>query len=118
MDDWEWFRNGGRVPGSVGHEALADALFSESADLAKVLNEVHASPSAPTIQVSPCFHMRERKVAIKVCDASPREVVRRDLDLMPSENGRGLMIIAACSKEWGIKPERGGKPVWFVISLD
>lgn len=70
-----------------------------------------------TILVSVCFHLRERRVVIRVWDCSPRPVVRHDLDLT-SENGRGLVIIEAYSKEWGITSEHGGKAVWFVIGLD
>lgn len=51
MDDQKRFWNRARMPGPVGRETPANALVSESAEPAKVLNEVHTSPSAPTIQV-------------------------------------------------------------------
>jgi serine/threonine-protein kinase RsbW len=32
------------------------------------------------------------------------------------ESGRGLQIVAACSREWGVRPEPGGKEVWAILA--
>ena len=59
--------------------------------------------------------LHENQILIEVwdcTDATP-EVIRSD-DL--AVNGRGMFLVDALSKEWGVRPEeRGGKTVWARI---
>lgn len=32
-----------------------------------------------------------------------------------NESGRGLQIVAALARSWGVKPGRGGKTIWFAL---
>jgi len=55
------------------------------------------------------------RVVIEVFDNDPRPPVKADADT-DAENGRGLMLVDALSKEWGYYfPPAGGKTVFCVI---
>lgn len=53
-------------------------------------------------------------VRVEVADASPQLPV---LQQPPVEavTGRGLMIIEALSRRWGVEPTETGKTVWFEV---
>lgn len=50
-------------------------------------------------------------VRVAVRDASPARPVLRDPDPY-AISGRGLRIVAALAREWGVRPDDGGKAVW------
>ena len=53
-------------------------------------------------------------IAINVWDASPRPPVPKDTSA-DADSGRGLMIVAAVSTDWGWAAADPGKVVWAVI---
>src|SRR5262249_8757785 len=59
--------------------------------------------------------LRDGQVRIEVADHDPGLPVQPDTD-PESESGRGLQLIEALSKEWGVTPlSCGGKVVYVVI---
>jgi anti-sigma regulatory factor (Ser/Thr protein kinase) len=56
------------------------------------------------------------RVRVSVTDASPtRPTVRRpSLDAI---GGRGLYLLDSLASRWGVRNGRGGKTVWFELSL-
>jgi anti-sigma regulatory factor (Ser/Thr protein kinase) len=53
-------------------------------------------------------------VAINVWDASPQPPVPKNAGA-DADSGRGLMIVAALSTDWGYSAANPGKVVWAVI---
>jgi anti-sigma regulatory factor (Ser/Thr protein kinase) len=54
-------------------------------------------------------------VRVEVSDTSPRPVVLRDgSDL--ATGGRGLYLVEALARDWGVAPHPPGKAVWFELS--
>jgi len=58
-----------------------------------------------------------RRVAIHVWDASPLPPVRKDAG-PEAASGRGLMIVAALTADWGCSAADTGKVVWAVIDAE
>jgi len=55
------------------------------------------------------------EVRIEVCDTGGGRP--RPLSPGPEEpSGRGLMIVQAMSRDWGVEPAGGGKKVWFTLA--
>lgn len=50
----------------------------------------------------------------EVSDGSPK-APRPRLAEHDSEAGRGLFLLDQMAREWGVRPERQGKTVWFVL---
>ena len=53
-------------------------------------------------------------------DLSPPDLTepgQDDVAAWDSEGGRGLLLLAAVSDAWGIRPEPTGKTVWFSLAL-
>ena len=57
------------------------------------------------------------RVAIHVWDASPLPPVRKDAG-PEAASGRGLMIVAALTADWGCSAADTGKVVWAVIDAE
>jgi anti-sigma regulatory factor (Ser/Thr protein kinase) len=57
------------------------------------------------------------RVAIHVWDASPMPPVRKDAGT-EADRGRGLMIVAALTADWGCSAADPGKVVWAVIDAE
>jgi anti-sigma regulatory factor (Ser/Thr protein kinase) len=56
------------------------------------------------------------RVRIEVIDeGGDQEPVLRDVNSQ-EEGGRGLMLIAACAKDWGVKDRPGGRVVWAELA--
>ena len=54
----------------------------------------------------------EGTVRIEVVDRSPDELVPPGSPSLDAERGRGLGIVAAVSRRWGVELDRGAKTVW------
>jgi anti-sigma regulatory factor (Ser/Thr protein kinase) len=56
------------------------------------------------------------RVEVRDADAAPPRLREADPD---AESGRGMVLLAALAKEWGVRrPGRGaGKTVWFTLAL-
>jgi hypothetical protein len=56
-------------------------------------------------------------VRLSLRDRSPEQLREQVLDV-ESDHGRGLAIVAACSRTWGVLPAAdGGKLVWAVLDM-
>jgi two-component sensor histidine kinase len=78
----------------VGHELVANALR-------------HGLPPA----VLRLLH-RGDTVVIEVGDSSDQIPRIAEIDNMTSTSGRGMQIVDALARAWGVRPHRGGKTVW------
>jgi anti-sigma regulatory factor (Ser/Thr protein kinase) len=58
----------------------------------------------------------QRGVTCEVTDTSP-SLPRPRQASTSDERGRGLAIVAALASASGVRPETGGKTVWFTLSL-
>ncbi|WP_309221692.1 ATP-binding protein [Streptomyces sp. Act143] len=101
-----------------GHEAEGENV----ANAALLVSELAAN----VVRHAPLL-VREFEVAvtaredgsclIEVCDQGRGlPVVVRDGEVGEAENGRGLRLVEAVAKEWGVRPDRHvGKTVWALI---
>lgn len=96
----------------------AELLVSELVTNARAASgHDHGQPGkAVTDQVSLTLSRLADRLVIEVADSNPDPPVPADPDT-EAENGRGLMLVQALSKEWGhfLLPA-GGKVVYCVIS--
>jgi hypothetical protein len=59
----------------------------------------------------------QRSIVIYVWDSEDRMPVQRDA--MPDdESGRGLMLVEALGKDWGVYKKDRGKVVWVIVAAD
>lgn len=62
------------------------------------------------------LHLQGDQILVEIWDCAddhPRVVLPDDLAV----HGRGMFLVQALSKDWGVRPERtGGKTVWAKIS--
>jgi anti-sigma regulatory factor (Ser/Thr protein kinase) len=98
------------------HFALAAAslLGCAPADLGLVVSElatnacVHArSPFVVSVT------LQDVGLVVEVADEDPTPVAVQPLTTGPS--GRGMHIVAAVAKDWGLAPRQPGKAVWAVL---
>ena len=94
--------------------AAAEHLGCCPADLGLVVSElatnacVHArSPFTVTVE------RHDAGLLVEVADDDPAPVTVQPLTRGPS--GRGMHIVAAVAKDWGMTPGEAGKSVWAVL---
>jgi anti-sigma regulatory factor (Ser/Thr protein kinase) len=94
--------------------AAAEHLGCCPTDLALVVSElatnacVHArSPFMVTVE------RHDAGLLVEISDDDPAPVVVQPLTSGPS--GRGMHIVAAVAKQWGMAPGESGKTVWAVL---
>jgi anti-sigma regulatory factor (Ser/Thr protein kinase) len=94
--------------------AAAEHLGCCPTDLGLVVSElatnacVHArSPFTVTVE------RRDAGLLVEVADDDPAPVTVRPLT--PGPSGRGMHIVAAVAKDWGMSPGEGGKSVWAIL---
>ncbi|CCH33385.1 ATP-binding protein [Actinosynnema sp. NPDC047251] len=57
----------------------------------------------------------EAGIRVEVADQSPAQPAPRPVQV-DSARGRGLIIVAALSREWGTSPKADGKVVWAELA--
>jgi anti-sigma regulatory factor (Ser/Thr protein kinase) len=87
----------------------AELLVSEL-----VTNAIQASAGLPAPVVRLWLVAERDAIVIRVWDASPHMPRHQDAD-PESEHGRGLMLVASLSKQWGACRKSAGKVVWAQI---
>lgn len=93
-------------------------LDSVSADVLLVVSELvtNVVKHAPG-PVDVALVREGDRVEVRVGDCSATPPVQRSLDLS-ALGGRGLLIVAACSIAWGVRPTvAGGKSVWAAFDV-
>lgn len=60
------------------------------------------------------LRVRDGRVSVEVTDGAS-DPPRPRLAEPDSEAGRGLFLIDQLARDWGVRPERRGKTVWFVL---
>lgn len=99
-------------------ELLHDRGIAELDDVAALLTSelvtnsvIHASSE---VEVS--CEIGSERVRVAVSDHSPVSP-RVGTFGSTGPGGRGVMIVAALADDWGTETERGGKSVWFELSV-
>lgn len=59
-----------------------------------------------------------RSVRVEVFDGSPILPRQRRADAPLSTSGRGMALVKALARTWGVSPRTPGKSVWFELSTD
>ncbi len=114
-----------RLPGvapsaAVARHAVRDLVPGDS-DVAQLLVTEMVANAVRHVGVAELLVRAAVTVAglrVEVVDASP---VLPTPSLTPSddqESGRGLLLLDALARTWGVQPENGGKCVWFELELD
>jgi anti-sigma regulatory factor (Ser/Thr protein kinase) len=74
---------------------------------------------------SNCVRHAQTDFEVRICDSDEVRIEVRDRGggeprvLSPGveePSGRGLLIVEAISRRWGVRPEPAGKVVWFTLS--
>ena len=74
---------------------------------------------------SNCVRHARTEFEVRICASDEVRIEVRDLGggeprvLSPSPqepSGRGLRIVEAMSRRWGVRPEAAGKVVWFTLA--
>jgi anti-sigma regulatory factor (Ser/Thr protein kinase) len=110
-----------RVPEAAAQarHLVADALQAwnlpqlvEDAELivSELVSNTVAHAAGDWIQVT-MLRLSRQRVRISVVDRDSRRPKRRAPDA-DGERGRGLLLVEACSSQWGVRVLSGGKSVW------
>jgi anti-sigma regulatory factor (Ser/Thr protein kinase) len=83
---------------------VAECLELVVSELASNAVRHARTPYELTVEVFPTLR-------VEVTDANPSPPVRKNPGPM-DEGGRGLLIVDACAKRWGVAPLPTGKVVW------
>jgi anti-sigma regulatory factor (Ser/Thr protein kinase) len=98
----------------VAHALQAWSLpqLMEDAELivSELVSNTVAHAVGDCIQVT-MLRLSRQRVRISVVDRDSRRPKRRAPDA-DGERGRGLLLVEACSSEWGVRVLPGGKSVW------
>ncbi|HVB44627.1 MAG TPA: ATP-binding protein [Streptosporangiaceae bacterium] len=106
-----WF-----VPPDVAETALL--LVSELVTNSVAALARHAGPEAVAAGlIEQTLRRKPGRLVIEVSDPDPNPPVVADADL-EADNGRGLILVQALSKEWSyFFPPSGGKTIYFVLGI-
>jgi anti-sigma regulatory factor (Ser/Thr protein kinase) len=103
-----------RLASVLDDRAGAPELVSDAATIASelVTNAVTAGSSA----IELCLALRPNSIYIEVLDDAAGTVT--PATPTPTDvKGRGLLVVAALSREWGVTQADGNKQVWAEVSL-
>jgi anti-sigma regulatory factor (Ser/Thr protein kinase) len=106
--------------GLAGLADVAELLASEIATNAiQASQRLRASPGLAIVPVIRLWVTSDGiSMVIHVWDASDEMPILKD-SAADEENGRGLMLVAALSKDWGCyRKAGGGKVVWVMVAAD
>ncbi|KAA6224445.1 ATP-binding protein [Streptomyces albofaciens JCM 4342] len=91
-----------------------DALIDPAAlGVTELLANVHQH-AVPSKQCTVELLVLLDQLTVSVRDLDPRLPRVRATGALDTE-GRGLSLIAALSESWGVRPDGGGKVVWFTL---
>jgi anti-sigma regulatory factor (Ser/Thr protein kinase) len=100
-----------------GLRPLAESAEVVTSEL--VTNAVSAAAGLPEPLVRLRIAADPRHVLVEVWDASPQRPVRRPPEpaKLTEEGGRGLLLVAVLSSDWGSYPSPPGKVVWATVPV-
>jgi anti-sigma regulatory factor (Ser/Thr protein kinase) len=55
-------------------------------------------------------------IRVEIADRDPKPVVRRPAD-PEALGGRGLYLVDTLARDWGVRPAKPGKAVWFELGV-
>jgi anti-sigma regulatory factor (Ser/Thr protein kinase) len=92
--------------------ACAELVTSEL-----VTNAISAVAGLPEPLIRLRIAADRERVLVEVWDASAQRPAPRRPEPaeLPAEGGRGLLLVAALSSDWGTYPSRPGKVVWAMV---
>lgn len=87
------------------------------ADAAAIASELVTNAiTAGSSEIELFLALNESSVRIEITDDAAGSVVARDA--APEDpNGRGLMVVAALSRAWGVHFDNGSKQVWAEVEI-
>lgn len=91
--------------GATGYDEIATLLVSELVSNAAL----HART-----EITVCVALEEDHLRLEVTDLSPRHPIMRRYSA-ESTTGRGIALIDAMAKRWGVKDRAPGKTVWLEL---
>jgi anti-sigma regulatory factor (Ser/Thr protein kinase) len=108
---WEWGLEGFTDSVELIVSELTTNAVAASAGLTGSRYHGRWTPGVPPVRLS--LHSDKERVVVEVWDGDDRLPEAQGIDL-EAEGGRGLLLVATLSSEWGIyKPEgASGKCVW------
>jgi anti-sigma regulatory factor (Ser/Thr protein kinase) len=98
--------------------AAAPGVSDTLSDVELVVSELVSNAVKATVQpITLGIQVHHKWLGMSVHDDEPAEPVL--LDPAPGDtHGRGLQIVSALAREWGVRPEPGdGKTVWVRLAL-
>lgn len=101
-------------------ETLGTWGLQRLTDIAQLLTSelvTNAVRHARSEDVDVTMRHQDEAVRVEVHDTSSEHPVPKDVS-PEAESGRGLHLVAALSKSWGVKPAESGKAVWFELSTN
>jgi anti-sigma regulatory factor (Ser/Thr protein kinase) len=104
----------GLDPGAA-HETVDDVelLTSEV-----VTNAIKHTASGKGGRVRLSVFRTDRTIRVEVADEGGAETTPRAVDDLYAESGRGLSLVKALAKEWGMeRDDEGGTLTWFEVEL-
>jgi len=83
-----------------------------------ITNAVRHGSKGPTDSITVAIELSGNDLRVNVADSSTKLPTLRDVSPL-EDGGRGLHLLGALSKSWGVDVERdgAGKTVWFTITL-
>jgi anti-sigma regulatory factor (Ser/Thr protein kinase) len=97
----------------VAHECVDDVVLVASE---LVTNAVLHVPTQDDAELDITWEVGRDSVVVGVLDRSP-ELPRRRTTNETDARGRGLFIVAALAREWGVSRTANGKQVWARVPL-
>jgi anti-sigma regulatory factor (Ser/Thr protein kinase) len=104
--------------GQAGTDAADTVVLLTSEVVTNAIT--HAAPAADAVrEFALSVRITAGSVWVEVTDPDPAVFVPGDAGAT-AEHGRGLFLVAALAKEWGVRiePDQAGKTVWFHCLLD
>ncbi len=115
------------VADALSGRAEPDVTYTAELLVSEIVTNAlrHASPElagSRQLHLRVTLRLSDRIVRVEVTDPAWRAMsvpaARTVTTPGPlAESGRGLGLVAAYAKEWGVTPHPGGKSVWFELEL-
>lgn len=102
------------------NETLGAWGLQRITDIAQLLTSelvTNAVRHARSEDVDVTVRQEDEAVRVEVHDSSREPPTPREAG-PEAESGRGLQLVAALSRAWGVKPIPTGKTVWFELDID